>query len=232
MKREAEAPLLPAHLAIFDAEAGAGSLGDGERSRQKAERGVEERPEFRRLAGHRNIPPGIEQIEDRARGEIDVGHDAFDGVREIVARIPRRVIGDSANHAALFGAVKGEVPGGPGDNGHVVEIVDTARLDGGAPARVGAHDLVGASGILAGDDRLRAGDLLQPVDAARREIGNRLPRGIGIRIVEHREGAPRRRHGAQDHLLGRLIERDQDEARRGCYARLQECRGFADLRCA
>ena len=67
MQREAEAPLLPAHFAIFDAEAGAGDLRDGERRGREAQRRVEERREFGGFARHRDVAIGIEQFEDRCR---------------------------------------------------------------------------------------------------------------------------------------------------------------------
>ena len=71
---------------------------------------------------------------------------------------------------------KREVPRRPGDDRDVVEIVDPARLDGGAPARIGTHDLVGARRIFARDDGLDARNGLQAIDPPGGEIGDRLPR--------------------------------------------------------
>ena len=70
--------------------------------------------------------------------------------------------------------------------------------------------------------RLGVGDLLQAIDAARVEIGDGFPGAVGIHVVEDGEGAARRRDLAEDHLLGRLVEGDDAEARGRRDARANE----------
>ena len=229
VQRVAEAPLLPADFAVLDAESGAGDLRDGERRGREAQRRVEERREFGGVAGDGDVAIGIEEFEHLAGGEVDVGDQAFDGMRVVVARIAGGVIRDGANHSGLLRAGDVEIPGRPGHDDDVVQIADAAGFHGELPAGIGADDLVGAGGVFDGEHWLRVGDFLQAIDVARVEIGDDFPGAVGIHVVEDGEGAARRLDLAEDHLLGRLVEGDDAEAGGGGDARANEIRGVADF---
>ena len=156
-------------------------------------------------------------------------HQALDGMRVVIARVAAGVIRNRANHSSLLGAGDVEVPGSPGDDHDVVQIAYAARLHGALPAGVGAHDLVGADGVLSADHRLGVGDLLKPVDAARVEIDDDFPGAVGVDVVENGEGAARGRDLAEDDLLGRLVQDDRAEACAFRDARAYDLRRVADL---
>src|SRR5215467_3654661 len=140
METVAEAPLLPAHFAIFYLKARMG-LGDGERRERGAVWTRRQWVEIGILAGDGSIAVGIEKVDDLSGCQVHVRHYAFNRMRVEIAS-GSGVVGERADNAAVLSARQREVSGGPGHDLDGAQVCNAAFFHGMPPARIGAHDAV------------------------------------------------------------------------------------------
>ena len=174
-------------------------------------------------------------LEHLHRVEVDQREQPLDRARVVVlARLgPKK--GEKPCETTAGVVLGTEVVAGPGIDDCEREIRHPSLAHRLLPARVGPDGLLGCGAFLEQQRRLHTGALLPVAESAPVNRDDGLAGGLARAVVQHDERLSLQRHDtvpAEDILLGRLVERDRDEAvaRRKSLLVLDDSRRQLDLR--
>ena len=182
-------PVLPADRVAVDGEARPLGLGDLDRLEALAQRPAHRRVVVvARCRRHRQVLL-VDQLEDDALDQVDVGRDAVDRVRPGQVGVVLLHEGQHPHHPPADLVLEAVAAGGQRAGPELADVGQPAPGHRGPPALVGVHDLLGPREVLH-QDRQRA----------------------VLLVVEH---PPRddRAFGQRDHHVARLAGGDVDQHR-------------------